>query len=554
MNIALLQLHLLPGHVERNGCLIVKAVQGAVIASEEISGALPLLCVTPELALCGAPLETLPAAPGFAARCGKELSRLAEVLRCGPPVVIGTLDSFDGTLCSAAYLLAQGTARRLCARPLTEALHFGPLRGHNPRSMTRFDVHKRAVALWLGTPPLHLPNAEAETLVANAGKAALCLNMDAAPFAPQLWHNNHARVQTAARVLGRPVMRVNPAGGAGSWIFPGGSLSVDAQGCTRTVAKAFAQELLLESLANLQKDLQHEMRADSGENLHADSATPNASQPANHLMHLWQALVTGLGDYVRHSGLTAVTLGLSGGMDSSLVAAIAVEALGADKVTGLLMPSPWSSQGSVDDALALARNLGMTTHTVAISPLMDAFDTALAPIFGDRAKDVTEENIQARIRGCLLMALSNKFGAMLLSTTNKSETAVGYGTLYGDLAGGLAPIVDLYKTEVYALARWVNQHKGCEVIPQNVFDKPPSAELRPDQKDEDSLPPYESLDPFLQAELEGQDAETNLAPDMAAKIRRLLRCNEFKRHQCAQALFVSGCPLALRKRPLPAGD
>lgn len=541
MNIALLQLHVLPGHVERNGYLICKAVQGALIASEESYGnATPLLCVTPELALCGAPLETLPATPGFVARCRNELARLATALRSGPPLVVGTLDSFGDTLYSAAYLLSNGNTRRLCARPLTEALHVGPDRNHNPRTMTRFDVHRHGIALWLGTPPPRMEDAEAAMLVANAGKASLCLNMDATPFDPLLWREHEARTQAAARALGRAVMRVNPAGGAGSWIFPGGSLSVDAQGRTRTHARPFAQELLLEHHNELLADTHEPVRV-------ADDHAPDSADNTA----LWQALVTGLGDYVRHSGLASVTLGLSGGMDSSLVAAIAVEALGADKVLGLLMPSPWSSQGSLDDAETLARNLGIATHTVPIAPLMDAFDTALAPLFGDRDKDVTEENIQARIRGTLLMAVANKFGAMLLSTSNKSETAVGYGTLYGDLAGGLAPIVDLYKTEVYTLARWLNTHKGGEIIPQSVFDKPPSAELRPGQKDEDSLPPYEILDPFLRAELEGNAVSYALDPAMAAKVRRMMGRNEFKRHQCAQALFVSSCPLALRKKPLP---
>lgn len=532
MNIALLQLHCRAGHPENNTGLIRRAVEGAVIASKEITGdSTPLLCAAPELALCGSPLEGLPHVPGFVDRCMTELAALAEALRHGPPVVLGTLDyNADGEPESAVYLLEAGSLRRLCSRPLAHALSFGLARESVVQARSAiccFTIHGRNVGLWLGTPNPSLAHA--------ACHADAHLNLDAAPFDAHFWPKRRTRLTTLATALNRPLLRVNPVGGNGGWIFPGGSMSLDAYGHVRTEAAPFQQELLLESLPELDAPCLPDL-------------TPHEESPWE--SHVWDALVLGIRDFVRHSGFSGVVLGLSGGMDSALVAALAVDALDAKHVRGVLMPSPWSSRGSIDDSMSLAANLGIATHTIPIASLMDDFDAALAPLFAERKPDVTEENIQARIRGTLLMAISNKFGCMVLSTGNKSESAAGYGTLYGDLAGSLAPIADLFKTEVYALARWGNRLHGRELIPETVFTKPPSAELRPDQKDEDSLPPYEALDAFVRAELAGEPSDC-LPPDEASRIRSLLRRSEFKRHQSAQPLFVSARPLALHKRPLP---
>ncbi len=258
---------------------------------------------------------------------------------------------------------------------------------------------------------------------------------------------------------------------------------------------------------------------------------------------VWSGLVSGMRRFVDENGFSDVVLGLSGGMDSSLVAALSVEALGKKHVHGVLMPSPWSSEGSVTDAELLARNLGIITETIPISPMMEAFAQALAPAFKGRSADVTEENLQSRIRGVLLMALSNKFGWMLLATGNKSELAVGYCTIYGDLCGALAPIADLYKTEVYALARWYNEQKGYEAIPRSVFLKAPSAELRPGQKDQDSLPEYIELDTILHALIEeGLPAHSISLPDIAEEqvehVVSLVRRSAFKRRQAPPLLPV----------------
>ncbi len=259
---------------------------------------------------------------------------------------------------------------------------------------------------------------------------------------------------------------------------------------------------------------------------------------------MWRALVLGVRDYVSKSGFTSVLLGLSGGIDSALVAAVAAEALGPDNVLAVLMPSPYSSAGSVSDAQALADGLGLRTVTLPIADLMGAYDTALAPVFAGLAPDVTEENIQARIRGNLLMALSNKFDALLLTTGNKSELAVGYCTIYGDMSGGLAVISDVPKTMVYAVARWLNERRDAEVVPRAIIDKPPSAELRPDQTDQDSLPPYEVLDAILALLIEEHLGVAEIAARgydeaIVARVVRLVAVNEFKRKQAAPGIKVT---------------
>jgi NAD+ synthetase len=260
---------------------------------------------------------------------------------------------------------------------------------------------------------------------------------------------------------------------------------------------------------------------------------------------IWAALVLGVGDYCRKNNLNTVVLGLSGGIDSALTAAIAAKAVGPQNVTALLMPSPYSSQHSLDDALALVENLGLAkSHVLGIKPAMEAFSHILAPCFGNLPSDTTEENIQARIRGVLLMALANKFGSLLLTTGNKSEIAVGYCTIYGDMCGALAVIGDLYKTQVFRLARWLNEQNGREIIPWNTITKPPSAELRPNQTDQDSLPPYEELDAVLAFFLEDKEGPQALEargfdPQTVRKIASLVRSAEFKRRQGAPVLRIT---------------
>jgi len=256
----------------------------------------------------------------------------------------------------------------------------------------------------------------------------------------------------------------------------------------------------------------------------------------------WRALVTGTRDYARKCGFTKALLGLSGGVDSALTATIAAKALGPENVLGVLMPSPYSSQGSLDDSLELARNLGIQTMTLPIAALMESFEKSLAPAFAGRTPDVTEENIQSRIRGNLLMALSNKFSALLLTTGNKSELAVGYCTIYGDMSGGLAVISDVPKTLVYRLAAYVNAQGAA--IPRAIIDKPPSAELAPGQTDQDSLPPYDVLDAILELRVERQASREEIvakgfAADTVDKVIRLVKAAEFKRRQAAPGIKIT---------------
>ena len=339
----------------------------------------------------------------------------------------------------------------------------------------------------------------------------------------------------------RPVIYVNQVGGDDSLIFDGGSMALTASGEVAAQAKAFEEDVVLFDTVTGQGDL-HE-------------------QPATEIAYAHQALVTGTRDYVRKCRFTKTIVGLSGGVDSAVVAGLAVEALGSANVLGVSMPGPFSSEGSKTDAKVLAQNLGIQLLTIPIASVFDAYNQALAPAFGKRPPDASEENIQARIRGNYLMALSNKFGSMVLSTGNKSEIAVGYCTLYGDMAGGLAVISDVPKMMVYALAQDINRER--EVIPRSTLEKPPSAELRPNQKDTDSLPPYDVLDAILKAYIEevrtpeeitaefGYDL--NLVRDIAVRVDR----NEYKRKQAAPGLKITsrafgfGRPFPIAQRFIP---
>ncbi|MFM9079979.1 MAG: NAD+ synthase, partial [Opitutaceae bacterium] len=333
----------------------------------------------------------------------------------------------------------------------------------------------------LGTRRLYAGRTPLEHLAAE--RCDLVVNLSASP-----WHETKADVRNslvvtgAARALGCPVVYVNAVGGNDELIFDGRSVVCDASGTITAGLAAFAEELRVADL-------------------HAGAATPTASLHANFaqdpLKDMFDALVLGLRDYAAKSGFKRALVALSGGIDSAVVGVIAAAAFGPENVIGVSLPSAISSTHSRDDARVLAANLGVRFETIGIAEAVAACESALGPIFAGRPKDVTEENIQARVRGVLMMALSNKFGALLLTTGNKSEMAVGYCTLYGDMCGGLAVISDVFKMQVYALARWINRER--EIIPSSSIEKPPSAELRPNQTDQDSLPPYEVLDAILEA-------------------------------------------------------
>jgi NAD+ synthase/NAD+ synthase (glutamine-hydrolysing) len=329
-------------------------------------------------------------------------------------------------------------------------------------------------------------------------------------------------ISSLARKHHVAVAYVNQFGGNDDVVFDGRSCAFNADGAPIARGRSFGPDVVMCDLA----------------------AAPAIAPPSDVGIEseIWRALVLGTFDYVRKCGFSAVVLGLSGGIDSALTAAIAVEALGANNVLGVLMPSPYSSQGSLDDARELAGNLGIATLTLPIEPAMRAMQATLRDAFAGQPSSVAEENIQARIRGNLLMALSNQRGAMLLTTGNKSELSVGYCTLYGDMSGGLAVIADVPKTMVYRVAHWRNQI--CAVIPEASLTKAPSAELRPNQTDQDSLPPYEVLDDILQRHIERhQPAEEIIAAgfdaDTVGRVMRLVRLAEFKRKQAAPGLKVT---------------
>jgi NAD+ synthase (glutamine-hydrolysing) len=334
-----------------------------------------------------------------------------------------------------------------------------------------------------------------------------------------------------ARRDGIPVVLVNQVGGNDSLIFDGSSLAIDAQGELLAEAKCFAEDLVI---------------------VDPFSAPAVAAPEEDDTEGAWKALVLGTRDYVRKCGFKKVLVGLSGGIDSALVAAIAAEALGAENVIAVGMPSPYSSEGSIEDSRKLARDLGIRFEIIGISGLFAEFTKVLEPLFHGMASDITEENIQPRIRGTLLMGLSNKLGALVLTTGNKSEMAVGYCTLYGDMVGALAVIGDLMKRRVYALCRWLNRDR--EVIPQAILDKPPSAELRPGQMDTDSLPPYEVLDPILEAYVERYETPEQIARthgfplDLVQQVVRLVERSEYKRQQAAPVLKVTSKSFGMGRR------
>ena len=376
----------------------------------------------------------------------------------------------------------------------------------------------------------------------------LILNISASPY----WHG---KPDTRRRMIGALAKRhraalvmVNQVGANDSLIFDGDSFAMNAEGEVIAQACSFAEDFVVVDTAQDVTALSagvEEQGAERGAGLMGE---PECART-------WSALVLGTRDYLRKCSFTKALIGLSGGIDSALVAAIAVEALGAENVQGIGMPSEFSSSGSLTDAELLANNLGIDFKVLPIREIYDQFTTRLEPIFAGTPFGLAEENVQPRIRGTLLMAVSNKTGALVLTTGNKSEMACGYCTLYGDMVGALAVIADLYKTEVYALAHWINEvHFQREVIPVDTLTKPPSAELRPGQKDTDSLPPYEVLDPILRAYIEEYEspekiaAQQGLQADLVQKVIRLVEIAEYKRQQAAPVLKVSKKAFGMGRR------
>jgi NAD+ synthase (glutamine-hydrolysing) len=530
LKIALAQLNPIIGDLAGNADRIVAASQQAAGTD---------LLLTPELSLCGYPPRDLLLNPGFVGAMGDCLESLAAQLPPKLAVLVGlaTVCARPGKpLYNSVALLQHGQIQQVFQKQLLPTYDvFDENRYFQAGDSSNYFVvnHYRVGVticedLWndeeFWGKRQYAANPIAELAAQNVD---IVVNLSASPFTVGKQQLREKMLQHSAQSYRIPILYVNQVGANDDLVFDGGSIGCDRQGQLISRAKSFAEDLtVLEFDGAITQDL----------------TTAPLMEPLADLAELWAALVLGVGDYARKCGFKQALLGLSGGIDSALVAAIAVAALGADHVLGVLMPSPYSSDHSVTDSLALAEILGIQTSKLPIGDLMTGFDRTLEPLFVGTEFGIAEENLQSRIRGGLLMAIANKFGHLLLSTGNKSEMAVGYCTLYGDMNGGLAVIADVPKTRVYDLCRWLNRE--TIVIPPQIIDKPPSAELRPGQMDQDSLPPYEVLDEILEGLVCDHLTLTDLVDrgfDRATveRVSQLLRRAEFKRRQAPPGLKVT---------------
>jgi NAD+ synthase (glutamine-hydrolysing) len=545
MRLGLAQLNTTVGDLAGNRRKILNAYATLVAKGAE-------LVVFPELAVCGYPPRDLLFKRRFVPDTESSLAEIAAAVGDVPALVgfVETNPSGQGRpFSNAAAFCHRGEIiliARKCLLPtydvFDEDRYFEPAAA--PRTIgfagKRIGVticediwtHPTIATrrLYHGLDPVKLLAAEG---------CDLMVNLSASPWHHGKSHLRQTLVTDAARALGCPVAYVNAIGGNDELIFDGRSLVADAQGRVCAELAAFSEELRVVDTASRPSPLASPPRADDS--------------PAD----IFAALVLGLRDYAGKSGFKSALVALSGGIDSAVVGVIATAAFGPQNVIGVSLPSMISSQHSRDDARTLAEYLGVRFETIAIADAVTACETALTPIFTGRPRDVTEENIQARVRGVLMMALSNKFGALLLATGNKSEVAVGYCTLYGDMAGGLAVISDVFKTQVYALARWINDDARRDgrrpPIPQSSIDKPPSAELRPDQTDQDSLPPYDLLDTILRGYVEEGLSRRDLVAEGFAEavvndVVRRVDLNEYKRKQAAPGLRITPLAFGIGRR------
>jgi NAD+ synthase/NAD+ synthase (glutamine-hydrolysing) len=510
------------------------------------------LAVFSELCVCGYLPQDLLERPAFIARNHQEVNELAA--RIPLPSVVGyagrVTNGKGKSIANKAALLCGGRVAFEQSKMLLptydvfdESRYFQPA---DRQSVFGFGGEQLGITVCEDTWndknfwAKQLYDRDPVTEIVGQGSTVL-LNISASPYTLDKRALRFEMLRSIALNHKRPIVYVNQVGGNDSLIFDGASMALTADGNVAAQALAFEEDVVLFNTATGKGEI-HE-------------------QPHEEIAYAYRALITGTRDYVCKCGFKKVLVGLSGGVDSAVVACIAVEALGAENVLGVSMPGPFSSEGSKADAATLAKNLGIRFISLPITPVFNSYKVALAPAFEGKPVGVTEENIQARIRGNYLMAISNKFGSMVLSTGNKSELAVGYCTLYGDMAGGLAVISDVPKLMVYELARWINRER--EVIPRSTLEKAPSAELRPNQKDEDSLPPYEVLDRILKAYIEEVKTPQEIAEhygfdlklvrDIALHVDR----NEYKRKQAAPGLKITsrafgfGRPFPIAQRFIP---
>ena len=510
------------------------------------------LIVFPELALSGYPPEDLVLKRHFLADCEAQLERMAKEMPPGSVVIAGSPRSIEGLAYNCAVVFSGG-AIRACYRKML---------------LPNYGVFDEKRVFAAGTRPLvidigarfgihicedsWLPEEPPCTILAGAGLDAL-INLSASPYHHGKLADRVKSLGAAASRVGAPLLYCNLVGGQDDLVFDGASMILAPAGVTMCRARQFEEETLFLVIPAKPRFANDDGSYDVVELPMAGSPAPqsfqsletNVVEPVlDDLNEVYSALKTGLRDYVEKNRFKKVVVALSGGVDSALVAALAVDALGSARVAGITMPSRFSSEETFDDARTLAKNLGVELQIIPIRRLHQLFLGELSAVFAGKEPDTTEENLQARIRGTMVMALSNKFGWLVLTTGNKSEMATGYCTLYGDMAGGFAVIKDVPKTLVFELCRWRNKQGKKPVIPKSIIDRPPTAELRPHQKDSDSLPPYDVLDPILERYVERDMAADQIVADgfdeqTVRRVIRLVDGNEYKRRQGAPGIKIT---------------
>ncbi len=508
-----------------------KIIQFALQARSASAG----LILFPELAVCGYPPRDLVERPSFVARCRATLERIAAETQ-GIAVICGTVTPAEAesgkTVMNSAALLREGRIDFIQSKMLLPTYDvFDEMRNFAPaKSQQLFSFCGNQMALTICEDAWNdkrfwnrqLYRVDpVEELIRAGGN--FVLNISASPFWLGKRELRRDMLTSIAQNQKVPVAMVNQVGGNDSLVFDGSSVVIAPDGQVIAQGKSFEEDLIYFDSQKLSGDM------------HPQIAGEEASA--------YEALVLGTRDYVHKCGFQRAIIGLSGGIDSALTASIAADALGAENLIGVGMPGPYSSEGSIEDARELANNLNIRFELLSINEIYQTVRQTLAPAFAGMPEDVTEENIQSRARGLLLMAMSNKFGALVLSTGNKSELAVGYCTLYGDMVGGLAVISDVPKTLVYRLSAYVNSRR--KVIPEGTIEKPPSAELRPDQRDSDSLPPYEVLDAILEDYVEESCSAEQIArahnfdADLVRRVIRMVEGSEYKRQQAAPGIKIT---------------
>jgi NAD+ synthase (glutamine-hydrolysing) len=536
MNIGIAQINPVVGDFPGNAKRILAAYRECLDAGAQI-------VLTPELSLAGYPPRDLVFKSQFVPKCLQALDYLAGESRT-VPLLVGYVDHHHPTkpgkpFRNAVAWLEGGTIRHRVWKTLLptydvfdERRYFEPGESCEPIVWNGKRIGLTICEDIWTEDYLQRPFYDRDPVDELAAKGIdLLLNLSASPFHLGKPILRRAMIGGIAHRIKVPVVYCNTVGANDQLVFDGHSLVAGANGRIAVQLPGFRETCrVVDPFLTVDDDVPCE-----------DGETSQ----------LYQALVLGLRDYVTKCGFSSVCLGLSGGIDSALTAVIAADALGAQNVRGLTMPSPYSSRGSVEDSFALAKSLGIRCDEVPIAGALEAVKAAMRPLFEGKPEDVTEENMQARIRGLLLMALSNKENHLLLTTGNKSELAVGYCTIYGDMNGGLAVISDLPKTRVYEVARWINRER--EIIPWNTIDKPPSAELRPDQKDQDTLPPYDILDGILELYVEHQFSPDEIiargyAEGTVRWVQRRVDLNEWKRHQAAPGLRVTSKAFGVGRR------